>query len=643
MRRSSGLILLLCAAVLHAAPGKRAPIFTPELDRDAQKWVDRTLKNMTLDQKVGQVLVTTFDSTYVSSDSDEFERLARAVREHHVGGVVVFGRRSVPTPGVLLNPAYFGVTLGDALGAASMLNRLQRLAAIPLLNAADFENGPGFRLEGTTRFPRMMAFGAAGDERLVRTAASITAREARALGVHVNLAPVADVNNNPRNPVINTRSFGSSPATVGRMVAAYVTGTHEGGALSTLKHFPGHGDTEVDSHIGFPVMNHSRERLDQIELVPFRAGVAAGADAVMSAHVTLPLIDPQAPGTLSGAVPRLLRDGLTFQGLILTDAMTMDGIAKLAGPGEAVARAFSAGHDMILEPPDEAAASAALKAAVEKGDITRDRLDASVRRILVAKARLGLHRQRFVDLETTPTIVGTRQHAKVAEEASRRSITLVKDVAGVVPLTVPRTASILYLSVLDYPAGWGVAAPSRVYAPELRKLWPDVTAVEISDRSTANELELLRTTAPRYDAIVAAVFVRVSSGSGRLDLTPSVIRVLQNIARTAQERGQPMVATFFGSPYVPAALAELPAIMLTYDLYDGAEAAAVRALSGEAPISGRLPIPIPGLADIGAGLDRPGRTGSQGRAIQALPPADVVVPIPVIVGAVRVRARSSPS
>lgn len=600
----SRLVAGVVAAV--AALGVAGAAAPPDPAREAERWVAQTLRSMTLDQKVGQLLMPTFESTFISTDSARFDALLKLVKEQHVGGFGAFGG-SIPVPGVLLNPTYSTVVLGQPLEAAAMANRLQQASALPLLVAADFEFGPGMRINGATTFPRAMAFGAAGDESLAREAGRITGLEARAMGVHVNFAPVADVNNNPRNPVINTRSFGEDPRRVGALAAAFVRGLHEGGALATLKHFPGHGDTDVDSHLGLPIIRHPRERLEAIELVPFRAAIADGADAVMTAHIQLPAFDaaPDSPATLSRPiVTGLLRGELKHEGLVFTDSMTMDAVAKMLSPAEAAVRAVKAGNDIVLHTPDEAAAFAAIKAAVESGEIDRAQVDASVTRILRAKARLGLHRARAVDLGAVSAVVGGRAHQAVADEVSQRSITLIKDDQGQVPLRLPRESNLLYLSVLDYPSGWGIAAPSRTFAPELRRRWPGVTAIELSDRTTPAELDLVRATAPRYDAIVVSMFVRAASASGRMDLAPPVTRLLQDLARGAVERRVPMVATIFGNPYAAAAVPELPAVLLTYDFYDRPEMSAVRALAGEAPIGGRLPIALPGLFPVGHGLDR---------------------------------------
>jgi beta-N-acetylhexosaminidase len=585
------------------AQGPAAP---PTLDRAAGKWVEDTLRKMTIDDKVGQLIVPAIDSTYLATDSAEFERLANDVKNLRVGGFHVFGGKEL-APAVLLDTAYGSTILGDPFAAASLLNRLQTLSSIPLLNTADFEAGVGFRVHGATVFPRQMAVGAAGDETLAFQAAKLTAIEARAIGVHVNFSPLADVNNNPKNPVINTRSFGEVPDRVGRLTAAYVGGLHAGGMLATLKHFPGHGDTDVDSHLDLPIIREPRDRLDRVELPPFKAGLAAGADAVMTGHIELPALDAGdfSPASLSPfVVTGLLRDELQFGGLVYTDSMSMNAVTAKLPPGEAAARAIKAGNDVVLHSPDEAAAVAGIKGAIERGDIPLTQIDASVRRILNAKARLGLYKAKTVSLDDVPRLVGGRQHAAVAEALAAKTITLVRDDRNQVPLRVPRDASVLYLSILDYPAGWSIAAPSRTMIPELKLRWPNLTSIELSDRSTISELDLVRASAPHYDAVVASVFVRAASGSGRLDLAPALAELLADLARATARTPRPFVTVMFGNPYVVLAVPTLPAVMLTYDFYDLAEASAVRALAGESPIGGHLPISLPGLFEAGFGLVR---------------------------------------
>ncbi len=394
--------LVIWLLVLAALPAAQSP-----LDRDAQRWVDATMKKLTTDQMVGQLLMPRFAGVYTSSDSDIYDQLATLVRQAHVGGIIGFGGEE-PVPQVLLNPTYGPLILGQPLALASMINRLQSIATVPLLTAADFEWGVGMRIHGGTRFPRAMAFGAIGDEQLALEAGRITALEGRALGVHVNFAPVADVNNNARNPVINIRSFGEDPSRVGALAAAWVRGIQQGGMLATLKHFPGHGDTAVDSHLGLPVIQHPRERLDQVELPPFKAGIDAAAAGVMVAHIELPALDKTAgPATFSRPViTGLLREQMRFDGLIYTDAMNMDAVVKMGSSGDNAVKAVLAGVDVVLDSPNTMDAFRGIKAAVESGRISRERLETSVRRVLAAKARLGLHRARVISLDAVPDVVG---------------------------------------------------------------------------------------------------------------------------------------------------------------------------------------------------------------------------------------------
>lgn len=577
----------------------------PALDKVAQQWVAATLKKLTLEQLVGQMIFAPLNSTYLSSDSDQYEALVKLIHESHIGGLIAFGGTE-PMPNVMLNNTYGPVILGQPLELASLFNRLQAVSALPLLTTADFEWGVAMRVAGTTKFPRAMAFGAAGDPQLAYEAGKVVGLESRAIGVHVDFGPVADVNNNPRNPVINIRSFGEDPARVGAMVNGWVTGLQDAGMLATLKHFPGHGDTDVDSHLGLPIITHPRSRLDTVELPPFQGGMAAGAAGVMVAHMEMPAIDPEKrPATFSPVIiGDVLRGQMKFDGLIFTDSMKMAAITKMASPGEAAVLAVKAGVDAILDSPDSAAAAAAIVAAVKDGTIPRAQVERSVRRLLESKARLGLHKTRTVNLESATLLTGGRKHEAVAQAVSDRAITLIKDERAMVPLATPRTGSVMYLSVLDYPSGWRIAAPSRTMIPELRARWAATEAFEISDRTTPTELEMVRALAAKFDAVVAGIYVRASSGSGRLDLAPQLEQFLKDIARGTERRKQPFVSVLFGNPYTAMGMPEAPAVMLTYDFSDASERAAIKALAGEMPIGGKLPIALPGMFPIGHGLRR---------------------------------------
>jgi beta-N-acetylhexosaminidase len=328
----------------------------------------------------------------------------------------------------------------------------------------------------------------------------------------------------------------------------------------------------------------------------------------MAAHLELPALDPapSTPATFSRAILQdLLRGEMGFGGLVYTDSMSMDAVARMLPPGEAAVRAVVAGADQVLHSPDPIAAFTAIKSAVAAGRVTPAQLDASVERVLRAKASLGLHLERVIDLDAVPEKVGGRAHDAIAQEAFARAVTLVKDDRGQVPLTVARATPVLYLSILDYPSGWQIAAPSRTFIPELKKRWPQVTAIEVSDHTPRSELDLVRAVAPRYGAVIASVFVRAASGSGRLDLGSELVGLLKDLARITDRTATPFVTCFFGNPYTASFVPELPAMLLTYDFYDQPERAAVRALAGEAPIAGKLPITLSSQFRAGHGLERP--------------------------------------
>ena len=608
------LVLSTTLVALAAAPAGQAPSAeqaklekqaAEKRQKDADLWVTRTLAKMTLDEKIGQLIFTSFNAAYMSTDSDEFERLRHLVRDLKVGGIHAFGSAEA-LPQVMLNPVWGGGPAsrkGDPYAAATTLNRLQSESEIPLLTSGDFEGGAAYILNGATRLPRAMVIGATGDEQMAFTAGVVAATEARAVGVNIDFYPVVDVNNNPRNPIINLRSFGEDPAFVSKMAVAYIKGIQSTGAFATAKHFPGHGDTNVDTHLGLAVINHPRERLDQVELVPFKAAIAAGVDAVMSSHIVLPSLDPTPgiPATLSRPIlTGLLRNELKFNGLIFTDSMTMDAISKMFSHDKAAAMAVKAGVDFVLHSPDEDAAFKGIKAAVAAGEVDESQINASVERILRAKARLGLHLNRQVDVAAIAEKFGTRANAQVAQEINDRGLTLIKDERNQVPLAVPRDANLVYLSVLDYASGWREGIPSRTIVPELKKRWPNLTTVEVTDRTTASEYELIRALTRRADAVVAGVFVRIASFSGRMDLSQPQIALLDSVAA----QNKPFVTVCFGNPYTATFLPKLPAVLLGYEFSDFTERAAAKALAGEIPIGGRLPVSLPGMFPVGHGLTR---------------------------------------
>jgi beta-N-acetylhexosaminidase len=581
-------LLAACAPASHPT-SQLPPHGIAQLSTADRAWVDRTLASLTLRQKVGQIIMPWVGADYTAIDSPEFDRLAEWVDREGIGGVVM--------------------SVGLPLSYAAKLNALQRRARVPLLVASDMENGPGMRMAGIysfphllpqgggTNFPPAMALGAAGSDSLAYELGRVLAAEARAVGVHVTFGPVLDVNSNPANPIINTRSFGEDPALVSRLAAAYIRGAREGGLLVTGKHFPGHGDTDVDSHLDLPIIRGDRARLDSVELAPYRA-LERELDGVMSAHIAVTGIEgaDAPPATLSPYfLTRVLRDELAFRGIIYTDAMDMGGVVKRYGTTEPLLLAIEAGADVLLMPVDVHEAVETVVGAVQSGRIVETRIDASVRRILEAKARAGLRSSRFVDLDAVDQRVGIRSHTQLAEYTAERSITLARDERGLVPLapSARRILLVTYAGAADPVAG-------RTFAAALQGAERSVTSVRVDDRTTENEFTALRIQVDSADLVVATAFVAPMAFSGSISPRGGFGGFIQQLSVA----GKPVVAISFGSPYLLGLFPAVPTYMLAWGGADVSQTAAARALLGAAPITGRLPVSIPPYYPRGAGIQR---------------------------------------
>ena len=583
-------------AVPSGAPsGSPAPASTSTgLDPDARRWVDRTLATLTLRQAVWQLVIPWIPGGYASESDADFAELLGWVEEG-LGGV--------------------SISIGVPDAYVAKLNRLQSHAPVPLLVTADFENGgPGMRINhsyalpsllpqgGGTSFPPTMAFGAAGDEDLAHEYGRITAAEARAVGVHWLFAPVLDVNSNPANPVINTRSFGEDPEAVGRLGAAFIRGARAGGALSTAKHYPGHGDTRTDSHIELPVIDADSERLDRVELVPFRTAVEAGVDAVMTAHVAVPgVLGDDRPATMSRYfMTELLRDEMGFGGMLFTDALRMGAITERYGAGEAAVLSLEAGSDVLLAPADVRATVDAVVAAVESGRMSRARIDVSVRRLLEAKARLGLHRDAQVDPAAVAARVGVAAHRAVADEAAAASLTLVRDRHGVVPLSPGASVlSVTWARPDDLVAG-------RTFDVRLRALAAGRSGTRVATARVGPDTpwpvyDSLLHVAAAFDAVIVGAYVPPRSGVGSVAV-PEPFRTF--VERASRIEGTAAAVVSFGNPYLLSAFPGAGTYLAAWGGWEVSQRAAARAVMGAAPVTGRLPIAIPPLHQIGDGLDR---------------------------------------
>ncbi|HEX6179308.1 MAG TPA: glycoside hydrolase family 3 N-terminal domain-containing protein, partial [Thermoanaerobaculia bacterium] len=463
-------------------------------ERRNEAWVERTLRSMTVDQKIGQLLIPPVNAGFRNVEGETFAPIRKNLTEFHLGGVHIFGFSS-----------HRPFESGDAAGAALLIHDMQRTARVPLLITADFEGGVGYILPGGTRFPLAMSIGATGSEELAYQAGKAVAVEGRALGVNVNFYPVVDVQNNPANPIINIRSFGEDVAKVSALSTAYIRGLQEGGMLATAKHFPGHGDVGQDSHLELPVLTVDRNRLDTVELPPFKAAIDAGVAAVMSAHIFLPALDSEQglPATLSrNALTGLLREDLGFRGLIFTDALDMRGVTLHFSNEEAAVRSVEAGADVVLFPPDVERAFNGIKAAVQSGRITEARLDESVRQILRAKARVGLTQYKAPEMLRLSSVVGSRAHRDLSQTISDRAVTLVRDERNAIPLRLDGSKSLLHVNLLDHRQGWREGTPGQVLATEIPKRYPRTTTVLLDDQSTAAEYSMTRGMATVVDAVV---------------------------------------------------------------------------------------------------------------------------------------------
>jgi beta-N-acetylhexosaminidase len=590
MHRSLSLFFALTLVVScgHPAPEPRAvpiarrPERRPEIrpiTRPGSARVQHLLDSLSLRDKIAQLVMPWILGGYEPVDGAEMKQALMWVDSLKVGGIIM--------------------SIGSPTEVAAKLNALQRAAPLPLLVASDLEGGTTLRFTGGTPFPTQMGIGAGGREDDAYQMGRITALEGRAVGVHLAFAPVADVNSNPNNPIINTRSFGGDPKMVARFVTATIRGIRENGMFATAKHFPGHGDTEVDSHLSLPTITAGWSRFDTLELVPFRAAVSAGVDAVMSAHIALPALDPgqQRPGTLAPPIlTGILRDSLHFTGLIATDALNMGAIVKEVGPDEAPVLAFLAGSDLLLMPADAGRAIDAMVRAVESGRITRERVDQSVRKILVMKEQLGLFEQREVDLNAVSSVVGRAEFRKIGMDATQRSITLLKDSLGLVDQLRATPQSVTVLAMAESGSTLGTTL-----ATELRRKGFTVRSATLSlQADSVTRDSVLRSIDPGATVLIAAS-VRVSSGRGTIALSPGAEQAIATIAAR-----QPTVLISFGSPYLISQVPSVPAYLLAWVSTTSSETAVADALSGTA-ITGTSPILIPGGGPIGAGLQRAGR------------------------------------
>ncbi len=540
--------------------------------------VDSILSGLSVRQRVAQLVVPWIPGSYSSLDDSLYQVAARWVDSLEIGGLIV--------------------SVGSPFDIAAKLNALQRRSRLPLLVSADLEWGAGMRVVGGTAFPHIMAAGATGNPSDAYAIGEAAATEGRAVGIHVNFAPDADVNNNPLNPIINIRSFGEDPRAVSGLVAEYVRGLQEHGMLATLKHFPGHGDTQTDSHIGLPLITAGYSRLDSVELAPFRAGIAAGADVVMSAHIAFPAFTgSDDPATLSAAVlTGLLRDSLHFGGLAVTDALMMGAIVAKYGAGEATVRAFLAGSDLLLMPADPDSAVNAMAAAVQRGRISGERLDQSVRRVLEIKRRLGLFGRRAVALDSIMSIVGSKRFQDAANDIAVRALTLVRDAGGRLHALRARASRFALVAYADEAN----ASVGQYLTDLLRQGGDTVDYFRLWPMSGALSYDSARAVIARAPATVFVANVRPIAWRGNIALPDSLAQLV-----AATDGTHPTVLVSLGSPYLLNQTPSVHAYLIAWSGVRASERAVALALLGKVPIGGHLPTRIPPEYPIGFGVTIP--------------------------------------
>jgi beta-N-acetylhexosaminidase len=591
------LSVIAATIVSSCAAGVAARSAAVSHTADPARWADSVLAALPLRDRVAQLVWPWILGTYVPEGSAEWNRISELVTVHHVGGFIV--------------------SVGGPLDIAAKINALQSLSPLPLLISADLETGAGFRarggyflpnaidLGGATSFPLQMALGATRDTALAYAEARVTAIESRALGIHVAFGPVLDVNNNPANPVIGARSYSEDPHLTARLGASFVRGLQENGMIATGKHFPGHGDTETNSHLALSVVTAARARLDSVELVPFREAVRAGVGAIMTFHGFLPALDSSGvPATLSPTVmTELLRGDMGFDGLLFTDAMDMAGVVDQFGPVEAAKRAIAAGNDILLMPADVPGAIDAVIAGLAEGRYTEERINASVRRVLEHKARFGLAESRQVSLDNVRRVVGDSAHVALADTIAQRAIVLARDSARLVPLArganATRVHSITYARRSELTAGGAFNA-------QLRASGKRVTTSYVNADDSLPNLEVVLSAVQTNDVVILGSYVNIGSTTENAGAPPAFTALVDGL----RARTRHVILVAFGSPYALLQAPSVPTYVVAWGGLASSQRAAARALAGDAAITATLPISIPPLLPFGAGEQR---TTSQGR------------------------------
>lgn len=541
------------------------------------EWTEQKLSSMTLREKIAQMIISNSDGYALDESSAEYQKIKDLIVNEKIGGLIFFK--------------------GNSVQEADLINKFQSLSETPLLISADFERGTKMRLEDGSLFPSNMALGATRNPELAYLMGLQIAKECKAIGVGQNYAPVADVNNNSLNPIINVRSYGEDPELVSVMANSLIKGLQDGNVIATAKHFPGHGDTDIDSHNDLPVLNFSRDRLDNLELLPFKSAIKNNVMSVMIAHLSLPSLDNEAnvPASLSKSIiDGLLINEMKFKGLVVTDALNMAGVVKHFSAEEVAIRCVNAGVDLILMPQGESKSISAIEQAVNSGSITEERINNSVRKILNAKYWLNLNENKFTDAGRVSSIVNSEDAKKLSRRIADESLTLVKNTDNLVPFINSASQSCLLLSLNN---GNEKANSDYFLAKFSENNKFSSTSYYDLTGDIKNAEEIVQD-AEKYDVILIPIYAKVKIKTGTVGLPESQLSLINSIV----SKGKKVLVISFGNPYLIQGFPDVDAYICAYADAESSIEAAIDSFYGTIKFKGKLPVTISDQFKFGDGI-----------------------------------------
>lgn len=564
-------LLIFCVVLVFGMCGE------PKKNEITEDKVKVLMEKMTLREKIAQMIISHSEGTDGSENSSDFLRVKDLILKEKIGGVIFFK--------------------GTSKIQAEMTNRWQEISQIPLLISADYERGTGMRLTDGSIFPNNMALGATDNEKYSYEMGKIIAEECRILGVHQNYAPVMDINNNPKNPIINVRAYGDNTEIVTKMGTAFIKGMQEVGVIATAKHFPGHGDTDIDSHNDLPVLPFDMERMNNLELKPFQSSIDAGVKSVMIAHLSFPELEknPKVPSSLSKSIINdLLIEKMGFKGLIVTDALNMSGITNNYSTEEIAVMCVEAGIDLILMPVGEVKAINAIEAAVKSGKISEERIDVSCEKILRTKNELGLFEKKVINIDLIDAGINSEKAKKLAREIADASMTLVKNNNDVIPLKSNKDYLIISINNTTDKN------PSTQFldglGTRMRGINSGYKMLEIE--SGKLEIENYINEAKDFETVVIPVFSRVLYKSGNIGIPDMQVELIKKLI----DGGKKVAVISFGNPYLLKGFSDIDAYIAAYSDSPASVQAGIKALTGEIGISGKLPVTISDEFKTGFGI-----------------------------------------